>query len=151
MVFYTGILPLIANDTELAVVMGHEIAHAVAKHGNERMTDQLIAQYGGAALTVLLSQKPAETQQLFNSVFGITTNLAILAYSRKQESEADEMGLYFMAMAGYNPNGAITFWQKMAAQSSGQTPVLLSTHPSDEQRISNISSLLPKALQYYNP
>jgi predicted Zn-dependent protease len=150
-VFYTGILPLFASDTELAVVMGHEIAHAVAKHGNERMTDQLIAQYGGLALSVVLSSKPAETQQLFNTIYGVSTNLGILAYSRKHENEADEMGLYFMAMAGYNPAAAVTFWQKMAAQGGAKPPAILSTHPDDETRINNIKSLLPKAMQYYNP
>lgn len=150
-VVYTGILPLIKSDAELAVVMGHEIAHAVLKHGNERMSDQLLVQYGGEALSVVLSSKPAETQQLFNTAYGISSGLSVLAFSRKQEKEADEMGLYFMAMAGYDPNNAVSFWQKMAAQSTTSTPVLLSTHPSDEDRIQNIKNLLPKALTYYTP
>ncbi|MCW3124225.1 MAG: family peptidase [Flavipsychrobacter sp.] len=150
-VVYTGILPLMQSDADLAVVMGHEIAHAVLKHGNERMSDQLLVQYGGEALSVMLSSKPAETQALFNSAYGVSTTLGVLAFSRKQESEADEFGLYFMAMANYDPNNAVTFWQRMAAQSTSSTPVFLSTHPSDETRIQNIKDLLPKALTYYHP
>lgn len=151
-VVYSGIMPLTVNDTELAVVMGHEIAHAVLKHGNERMSQQLLLQYGGAALSALLSSKPQETQQLFNAAFGISSTLGVLAFSRSQESEADETGLYFMAVAGYNPNAAIGFWQKMAAQGGGSnTPVLLSTHPSDEQRIQHIRDVLPGAMAYYHP
>lgn len=150
-VMYSGIMPLAAADSELAVVMGHEIAHAVLKHGNERMSQQLLVQYGGTALSVLLTSKPQETQQLFNTAYGISSTLGTLAFSRKQENEADEMGLYFMSVAGYNPNAAITFWQRMQAVGSGSTPVFLSTHPSDEQRINNIKELLPKALVYYHP
>ncbi|PQJ11172.1 peptidase M48 [Flavipsychrobacter stenotrophus] len=151
-VVYSGIMPLTLTDTDLAVVMGHEIAHAVLKHGNERMSQQLLLQYGGAALSVLLSSKPAETQQLFNAAFGLSSNLGILAFSRKQENEADETGLYFMASAGYNPNAAITFWQRMQAQGGGSsTPVLLSTHPSDESRIQHIRDLMPGAMAYYHP
>ncbi|MBC7555181.1 MAG: M48 family metallopeptidase [Taibaiella sp.] len=150
-VVYSGIIPLTVTDSELAVVMSHEIAHAVLKHGNERMSDQLLLQYGGAALSVLLSSKPAETQQLFSTAFGISSTLGILAFSRKQENEADEMGLYFMAVAGYNPNAAIGFWQKMAAQGGSSQPEFLSTHPSDETRIQNIKDEIPKAIVYYHP
>ncbi len=151
-VVYTGILPLVQNDTDLAVVMGHEISHAILKHGNERMSEQLIVQYGGAALSVLLSSKPAETQQLFNSAYGISSTLGVLAFSRKQENEADESGLYIMATAGYNPNAAIGFWERMKAQSGGSSvPAFLSTHPSDDTRIQNIKDLMPKALAYYHP
>ncbi len=151
-VVYSGILPLTINDTDLAVVMGHEIAHAVLKHGSERMSDQLLLQYGGAALSFLLSSKPAETQQLFNSAYGLTGNLSILAFSRKQENEADEMGLYFMAVAGYNPTAAIGFWQRMKAQSGGSSvPVFLSTHPSDDTRIQNVTNEVPAAMAYYRP
>lgn len=151
-VVYSGITPFITSDAELAVVMGHEIAHAVLKHGNERMSQQLLVQYGGMALSALLSSKPQETQTLFNAAFGITGDLSLLAFSRKQESEADEAGLYFMAVAGYDPNVAVTFWERMAAQNgSSNVPVLLSTHPSDEQRIQDIKNILPKALAYYHP
>lgn len=150
-VVYTGILPITQNDSGLAVVLGHEIAHAVLKHGSEQMSEQLLVQYGGVALSTLLSTKPAETQALFNSAYGVGSTLGTLAHSRKQESEADEMGLYFMASAGYDPHTAISFWQRMQAQGSSTTPVFLSTHPSDAQRIQNITDLVPKAMQYYHP
>lgn len=150
-VVYSGLMPLIKSDTDLAIVMGHEIAHAVLKHGNERMSDQLLLQYGGEALSLLLSSKPQETQQLFNSAYGITSTLGILAFSRKQESEADESGLYYMATGSYNPNAAVPFWEHMkAVNGSSSTPVFLSTHPSDDQRIQNIKDLLPKAMVYYH-
>jgi len=150
-VFYTGILPLTATEAGLAVVMGHEIAHAVLKHGSERMSQQLLVQYGGVALTTLLSSKPAETQVMFQNVYGISSNLGVLAYSRKQENEGDEMGLYFMASAGYDPNEAVSFWERMSAQGGAKPPVIVSTHPSDVDRIKNIKSLIPKAMEYYKP
>ncbi len=150
-VVYSGILPLIGSDADLAVVMGHEIAHAVLKHGNERMSQQLLVQYGGVALSALLSSKPQETQQLFNAAYGVGSTLGVLAFSRTQESEADESGLYYMAFADYDPHNAVSFWEKMQAQSGGSNiPVFLSTHPSDEQRIEDIKSHLPRALEYYN-
>ena len=99
----------------------------------------------------MLTSQPAQTQTLFNSAYGISSDLSLLAFSRKQENEADEMGLYFMAMAGYNPNAAIGFWQRMAAQGGAKPPVLLSTHPSDATRIQHIKDLMPKALTYYHP
>jgi predicted Zn-dependent protease len=150
-VIYSGILPVTQTDSGLAVVMGHEIAHAVLKHGSEQMSQQLVIQYGGVALSTLLSSKPAETQALFNSVYGISSTLGTLAHSRKQESEADEMGLYFMASAGYDPNTAVSFWERMQAQGTSSTPVFLSTHPSDADRIKNIKALIPGAMQYYHP
>jgi predicted Zn-dependent protease len=149
-VVYSGILPLTASDDELAVVIGHEIAHAVLKHGNERLSQQLLAQYGGAALSTLLSQKPAETQQLFNLAFGAGSTLGTLAFSRKQETESDEAGLYYMAYAKYDPNAAITFWEKMQQQGGAEPPEILSTHPSDQDRIAAIKTFLPKAIEYYN-
>jgi predicted Zn-dependent protease len=149
-VVYSGILPLTQDETGLAVVMGHEIAHAVARHGNERMSDQLVAQFGGVALSELMTGKPAQTQALFNTAYGVTSKLGVLAYSRKQEGEADEMGLYFMAMAGYDPNAAVGFWQRMAAHSGAKPPEFLSTHPSDKARIDHIKQLLPKAMTYYH-
>jgi len=143
---------LAPNDADLAVVMGHEIAHAVLRHGNERMSQQLLVQYGGTALSALLSSKPQETQTLFNSAFGISSNLGVLAYSRKHESEADESGLYYMAVGSYNPNAAIGFWERMkAASGSSSTPGFLRTHPNDDDRIKNIKELMPKAMTYYNP
>lgn len=149
-VVYTGILPYANSDELLAVVMGHEVAHAVLKHGNERLSQQLLAQYGGTALSALLSSKPEETQALFNTAFGIGSTLGTLAYARNQESEADEAGLYYMAYARYDPNAAVTFWQKMQQQGGSNTPEFLSTHPSDEDRIEDIKSHLPQAIKYYN-
>ncbi|MBS1771602.1 MAG: M48 family metallopeptidase [Bacteroidetes bacterium] len=148
-VVYTGILPLTMNETGLAVVMGHEIAHAIARHGNERMSQSLVAEAGGITLSALISSKPQQAQQLFNTAYGIGSTLGTLAYSRTQESEADEMGLYFMAMAGYDPNEAVNFWQRMAAKGGVKPPEILSTHPSDERRINDIKGKLPKALQLY--
>lgn len=151
-VVYSGIMPLMPADEDLAVVMGHEIAHALLKHGNERMSQQLLVQYGGVALSALLSSKPQETRELFSNVYGVSSTLGVLAYSRKQETEADEIGLYIMATGGYNPNAAVSFWQRMQANNGGSgTPVFLSTHPSDEQRIKDIQALMPKAMDYYEP
>ena len=150
-VVYTGILPVTKDDNGLAVVMGHEIAHAVAQHGNERMSQELLAQYGGMALSEALASKPAETKQLWMSAFGAGVQVgALLPFSRTQESEADHLGLIFMAMAGYDPQGAVTFWQRMAQQSGGNAPPeFLSTHPSDQSRIEKIQGELPEAMKYY--
>lgn len=148
---YTGILPVTSNEVGLAVVMGHEIAHAVAEHGDERMSQGLLAQLGGAALSQALSEKPQQTQQLWMTVFGVgVTYGALLPFSRVQESEADHLGLIFMAMAGYDPNEALRFWQRMAQQNQGQAPPeFMSTHPSDASRIAKIREHLPEAMQYY--
>jgi len=148
---YTGILPITREDQGLAVVMGHEIAHVVANHGNERMSQALLAQMGGTALSVALSEQPVQTQQIFAAAFGLGTQVGILLpYSRLQESEADHLGLIFMAIAGYDPRGAVDFWQRMAAQKGGgSTPEFLSTHPTSSTRIENIKSLLPEAMKYY--
>ena len=151
-VVYSGILPITQNETALAVVMGHEIAHAIARHGNERMSQQLAVQAGGVALSTALSTQPGQTQNIFNSVYGVGGQLGVLAYSRKHESEADHMGLIFMAMAGYNPAEAVNFWQRMAGmQNSAKPPVFLSTHPDDQQRIDQIRQWLPEAQKYYKP
>lgn len=150
-VVYSGIMPYAKDEAGLAVVMGHEIAHAVAKHGNERMSQGLLQQAGGAALSVALSQKPALTQQLFNTAYGVTTTVGgMLPFSRLQESEADRMGLIFMAMAGYDPNTAVAFWQRMKADGGSKPPELLSTHPSDSKRISDLQKELPEAMKYYH-
>lgn len=150
-VFYTGILPICKNDVGVAVVMGHEIAHAVAEHGAERMSQSLITQLGGVGLAVALKDKPKETQQLWMTAFGVGTQLGvILPFSRLHESEADHLGLIFMAMAGYDPHEAVKFWQRMAAQKGGSAPPeFLSTHPSDETRINDLNKLLPEAIKYY--
>src|SRR3989339_538367 len=149
-VVYTGILPVTKNEIGLAVVLGHEIAHAIAEHGNERMSQGLIQQLGGAALSVALRDKPQLTRDLFLTAYGVGSTVGILAYSRTQESEADHLGLIFMAMAGYNPGEAANFWQRMAEINKGQKPPeFLSTHPSDETRINDIKKWLPDALKYY--
>lgn len=150
--FYTGILPMTQSETGMAVVMGHEIAHAIARHGNERMSQGLATQLGGVALGVALKDKPTETQVIFNSAYGIGAQVGVLLpFSRTHESEADRLGLVFMAMAGYDPNEALAFWQRMAAQSSGlKAPEFLSTHPGYQTRIDNIEQhYLPEAMRYY--
>jgi predicted Zn-dependent protease len=153
-VVYTGLLPVARDDAGLAVVMGHEIAHAIARHGAERMTQGLIVEMGGVALSQAMADSPAATKDLFMRSYGIGTQVGVLLpYSRVQETEADRMGLIFMAMAGYNPNEAIGFWQRMSASKKGQAgpPEFLSTHPADATRINNIKNLLPEAMQYYKP
>ncbi len=149
-VVYTGILPVTQTETGLAIVMGHEIAHAVAKHGNERMSQAMVQQLGGVALQVAIAQQPQQTQDLFMTSFGIGSQLgAILPWSRQQETEADKYGLIFAAMAGYDPREAIPFWQRMATAGGGSPPEFLSTHPSDETRIKNLNKFMPEALKYY--
>ncbi len=150
-VVYTGIMPVVQNESGLAVVLGHEIAHAIAEHGNERMSQGLIAQAGGMALDAALQNKPQETKALWMSVYGVGAQYgALLPYSRLQESEADHLGLIFMAMAGYDPNEAVSFWSRMSQASAGQAPPeFLSTHPSDQTRIDDLKKELPEALQYY--
>jgi predicted Zn-dependent protease len=152
-VFYTGILPVCRDDNGIAVVMGHEVAHAVAKHGAERMSQGLLAQMGGMALSAALQNKPDETQQLWMTAFGLGAQYGVLLpFSRNQESEADHLGLIFMAMAGFDPAGAVSFWERMSAKSGGyKPPEFMSTHPSDETRINDIRALLPEAMKYYQP
>jgi predicted Zn-dependent protease len=148
-VVYTGILPITKDEAGLAVVMGHEIAHAIAEHGSERMSQQMLAQFGGAALSEALKSKPQQTQQLWLGVFGAGAQLGVLLpYSRTHEGEADHLGLIFMAMAGYHPSVAVEFWQRMAAGKGGQAPPeFLSTHPSDETRIAQIKERGSAVLQ----
>jgi predicted Zn-dependent protease len=149
-VVYTGLLPVTQDEKSLAVVMGHEIAHAIAQHGNERMTNGMIAQLGGAVLSTALQTKPQLTHDIFMQSFGITSQLGMLKYGRHHESEADKMGVIFAAMAGYDPMAAISFWERMAAASGGQKPPeILSTHPSDETRINDLRGYMADALPYY--
>lgn len=150
-VVYTGIMPIARDDAGLAVVMGHEIAHAIAEHGNERMSQGLLAQLGGTALATALSTQPDATRQLWMSVYGVGAQYgALMPYGRMQESEADHLGLVFMTMAGHDPNGAVGFWERMAAQKGGKTPPeFLSTHPADATRIANIKRLIPEVLAKY--
>ncbi|MCP4353860.1 MAG: M48 family metallopeptidase [Desulfobacterales bacterium] len=150
-VIYTGILKVTKSETGLAVVMGHEIAHAIAKHGNERMSQGLLTQAGTMALSAALKDKPEKTQQLWMQAFGLGAQFGvILPFSRLQESESDRLGLIFMSMAGYDPNEAVAFWQRMSKEKGGKAPPeFLSTHPSDATRIRKIRETIPEAMQYY--
>ncbi|MFZ7114801.1 MAG: M48 family metallopeptidase [Bacteroidota bacterium] len=148
-VVYSGILPLTQDEASLAIVMGHEIAHAVARHGNERMSQMLMQQAGGMALDVALSTKSAETKNMFMTAYGAGSTLGILKYSRTHETEADKLGLIFAAMAGYDPQKAVAFWQRMGQQGGAKPPEFLSTHPSDATRIKDLQSFMPTALKYY--
>lgn len=148
-VVYTGILPYTLNENALAIVMGHEVSHALLQHGNKRMSESMIQQLGGVALATALSKKPAQTQDLFMKAYGVGTELGImLPFSRSQELEADRYGLIWAAIAGYDPNEAIHFWERMQKSSSQKPPEFLSTHPSDATRIEKIKSFLPEALTY---
>jgi predicted Zn-dependent protease len=148
-VFYSGIMPVCKTADGVAVVMGHEIAHALAHHGNERMSQGLMLQLGGIGLAVALSNKPQETQNLFMTAYGVGATLgAMLPFSRLHESEADEIGLFLMAMAGYDPEESVDFWQRMSASGGAQPPQFLSTHPSHEKRIADLKALIPKAKAY---
>jgi predicted Zn-dependent protease len=151
-VIYTGILEVTQNEAGLAVVMGHEIAHAFVKHGAERMTQALLVELGGMALSKAIEERPAQTQNLFLQSYGIGTQVGLLLpFSRTHENEADHLGLIFMAMAGYDPHEAVAFWQRMVESKKGQAapPEFLSTHPADSTRISNIKKLIPEAMKYY--
>jgi predicted Zn-dependent protease len=150
--FYEGILPVCEDEAGVAVVMGHEIAHAVAQHGNERMSQQLAVQMGGIALSEALSEQKEETIQLAMLAFGVGSQLGVaLPYSRTHETEADELGLYFMAMAGYDPRVAPEFWERMEKLNPERPPEFISTHPDPLNRIARLNELMPKALEYYSP
>ncbi len=149
-VVYTGLLPLSQNENGLAIVLGHEITHALAQHGRVRMSQQMLAQLGGVALSVAVANKPTETQNLFNQSYGVGSALGVLAHSRSQELEADKYGLIYSALAGYDPREAIVFWERMKNASNGQKPPeFLSTHPSDESRIDQIKAEMPNVLPFY--
>jgi len=150
-VVYEAILPICKNDDALAVVMGHEIAHAIARHGNERMSQQMMVQAGSTAAAYVLKDKPEQTQALLGAAIGLGANYGVmLPFSRKHELEADRLGLIFMTMAGYDPEEAIPFWTRMAnAAGAGQKPPeFMSTHPSDAHRIAQIEALLPEVMKY---
>lgn len=149
---YTGILPYTKDENGLAVVLGHEIAHAIADHGNERMSQGLLADMGGMALSVALSKKPGQTRDLFMTVFGVGTSVGVLLpFSRLHEGEADRIGLVLMARAGYDPRGAIPFWERMSKQEGPRPPEFLSTHPAPQSRIAALKSYMPEALAHYKP
>jgi predicted Zn-dependent protease len=149
--FYEGIIPICQNELGVAVVMGHEVAHAIANHGNERMTQGLVQQFGGAALSVALRDKPQQTRGLFMAAYGVGSQYAaILPFSRLHESEADELGLVFMAMAGYDPREAPKFWERMSSASGGSAPPeFMSTHPSHSTRINNLNAKMAEAIKIY--
>jgi predicted Zn-dependent protease len=150
-VVYSGLLPVTKDRNGLAVVLSHEIAHAVARHGNERMSQELLVQFGGIALNEAIKEKPDQTKSIFNSAYGIGSQLGVLLpYSREHELEADKLGLIFMAMAGYDPQTAVPFWERMASSGGNKPPEFLSTHPSDATRINKIKSALPEAMKYYH-
>lgn len=148
-VVYTGLLPISQNDTGLAVVMGHEVSHALAGHGNERISQAMLAQYGGAIVGSAISS--TQWSQIFSQVYPIGAQVTMLKYGRAQELEADRMGLYLMAMAGYDPRQAMPFWERMEKMSSNanRPPEFLSTHPSPDSRRADLEKWMPEALKYY--
>jgi predicted Zn-dependent protease len=148
---YTGILLYTKDQSGLAVVIGHEVAHAIANHGGERMSQMMIAEFGSMALAQAIKDKPAKTQQIFITAFGIGADIGvILPYSRSHELEADRIGLILMARAGYDPLAAVPFWERMNQQKGGRPPEFLSTHPAEESRIAGIQAAIPEAMKYYN-
>jgi predicted Zn-dependent protease len=148
-VFYTGIMPICGNVNGVAAVMGHEVAHAFAKHGQERMTSSYGQQIGGLLVTLGTSKKDPETQQIWNTAFGVGSGLTMLKFSRTHEQEADRLGLVFMLMAGYDGKEAAEVWVRMSKNAGGKsTPQILSTHPSNAARIQDLKSYLPTAKMY---
>ena len=149
-VVYEGLMKIISSDDELAVVLGHEVAHAVAKHSNERMSQQLLAQYGAQVVSGALANNSAAVKSIASQVYGIGAQYGVmLPFSRKHESEADYMGLILMTIAGYNPDVAVGFWQKMSGGGQSSTPEFMSTHPSDQTRINDIQKNLPDVKKKY--
>ncbi len=147
---YTGILPIAKNDSGLAVVLAHEIAHALAKHGAERMSQLILVNFGNVTLADALKDQPAQTKSLMTLAFGIGTDVGVLLpYNRLQESEADHIGLILMAKAGYDPHEALSFWQRMEAIETNSPPEFLSTHPVTSERIKAIQAEIPEAMKYY--
>ncbi len=147
---YTGILPVAQDDAGLAAVLGHEIAHVLARHGNERMSRALLVDLGGQTLSAALSQRPGRTSNLFLASYGAGTQVGVLLpHSRLQESEADRIGLILMAIAGYDPRVAIGLWQRMGQIGGSRPPGFLSTHPQPEARIADMQRYLPEAVAIY--
>jgi len=145
-VFYTGILPICKNDDGIAAVMGHEIAHAFAKHGQERMKQKQLAAIGGVAVIAGTHKKKSSTRKLIAAAYGISSGVALLSYSRAHETEADKLGLVFMLMAGYNGEEAAQVWVRMKTSSKeNKTPKFLRTHPSHDKRIEELRKFLPEA------
>jgi predicted Zn-dependent protease len=148
--FYTGIMPICQNEAGVAVVMGHEVAHAVANHARERMSQGLVANGLLGSLGAALGQNPTLTKQLFFQAIGVGAQVGMLKFSRQHESEADRIGLIFMAMAGYDPHEAPKFWERMSSQGGGaEPPEWLSTHPSHGSRIKDLNNAIPEAMKYF--
>ncbi len=149
-VVYTGILPVVQDDNGLATVMSHEVAHAIANHGGERMSQQLLVQAGGMGLAQITKSKPALAQKILMQAYGAGSQVGILLpYSRSHESEADHIGLILMARAGYDPKTAVAFWERMSSLGGAKPPELLSTHPANARRIADINKEIPEAEKYY--
>jgi len=147
---YTGILPITEDETGLAVVMSHEVSHALAHHGAERMSQGELVNLGGAALQIGMAGKDPAVQGRVMNAFGLGANVGVLLpFSRGHEAEADHIGLILMAKAGYDPRAAVAFWKRMKAGAGQKPPEFLSTHPSDDTRIEKIEAELPEALKYY--
>ena len=151
MIVYTGILPVTQSEDGLAVVMGHEVAHAVCHHGNERISQTILLSLGEAGIIVGMRKKDPKVTAAVAAAFGGVGALGILKYSRDHESEADHVGLILMARAGFDPREAERFWVRMKQQGGGGGPSWLSTHPSHETRIKQIQEWIPEAMQYYHP
>ncbi|MEN7549104.1 M48 family metallopeptidase [Rapidithrix thailandica] len=150
-VFYTGILPICKTEEGVAIVMGHEVAHAIAEHGSERMSQGLIAQGLEVGVSLATMKSKPVYQQAFQTAFGVGAQVGMLSFSRQHESEADKIGLIFSSMAGYDPRDAPKFWERMKAAAGGQAPPeFLSTHPSHDTRIKNLNAQLPNAIALYN-
>jgi predicted Zn-dependent protease len=147
--FYTGIIPICEDETGIAVIMGHEIAHAVAGHANERMSQEILFELGVTAFDLAIGQNPTLIQEILLQAVGIASDLKILKFSRKHELEADRMGLIFMAMAGYDPRDAPLFWGRMSEDSEDDGLTFLSTHPGHTKRMERLNSLLPEAIAIY--
>jgi len=149
-VVYTGILPVVQDENGLATVMSHEVAHALANHGGERMSQELVVQAGGMGLAQITKTKPALAQKILMQAYGAGTQYGVLLpYSRSHESEADHIGLVLMARAGYDPKTAVAFWERMSALGGAKQPELLSTHPANARRIADIQKEIPEAEKYY--
>lgn len=149
-VVYTGILPVTQDKNGLATVMSHEVAHAIANHGGERLSQELVVQAGGMGLSQLMKTKPEMAQKMMMQVYGAGTQYGVLLpYSRSHESEADHIGLILMARAGYDPNTSVTFWERMNTLGGAKPPEFMSTHPATSRRISDIKKEIPEADKYY--
>ena len=146
-VFYTGILPICKDDASIATVMAHEVAHALANHGAQRMSAAQLQELGAAGISIATGTQSAEKQEMWQQYYGLGSQVGVmLPFSRNHESEADMIGLKLMAIAGYNPDNAVIFWERMAANATGNKPMeIMSTHPSDATRISKLKSQIPEA------